>query len=137
MRLQTAVNTSLIAAVILSVAVGCATKEKDPLDDIKSLIPKIEAGLNRRDLAGLQKLGTERFQSNALVVDVFDGRINDSVHVSLSRIQQTGADATLIVNLMSHETPGERRELHLHLQGGERWAITSYEIGAVAADSGS
>jgi hypothetical protein len=128
MRLRFAVNTVLAAVVVGSAVYSCATKEKDPLDDIKSLIPKIEKGLNRRDLAGLKGMGTVQFESNSFVIDVFGEHVRDSVTLSLSRIQQDGAEATLILNMTSRQRAGEKRELHVRLKGGEKWKIDSYEI---------
>lgn len=128
MRPQFTVNTCLAAAVLLGAVTGCAQKEKDPLDDIKSLIPAVESKLNKRDLAGLKGMGTVAFESNALVIDVFGERVRDSVHLSLSRILMDGADATLILNMTSHERAGETRELYFHLKGDGRWKIDRYEV---------
>lgn len=128
MRRQTAVNTNIALAVLACGIGGCAPKDKDPLDELKMLIPKVEEGLNSRDLAALQKIGTEKFASNSLVIDVFGDRVRDSVRLTLSRIQQTGTDATLILNVIPYDPAGEKRELRLRLQGGEKWRIDSYEV---------
>lgn len=128
MRPHFAVNTCLAAAVLLGAAAGCAKKAKDPLDDIKALIPVVETKLNKRDLAGLKGMGTVAFESNALVIDVFGEHVRDSVHLSLSRIQMDGADAALILNMSSHERAGETRELHLFLKGDGKWKIDRYDI---------
>lgn len=114
---------------------GCAKKEKDPLDDIKSLIPIVQQRLNKRDLAGLKGMGTVQFESNAFVIDVFGEHVRDSVELSLSRIQLDGADATLILNMNSRAGAGETRELHLHLKGDGKWKIDRYEIVQPGADS--
>jgi len=39
-----------------------------------------------------------------------------------------GADATLILNMSSHERAGERRELHVFLKGDGKWKIDRYEV---------
>jgi len=135
MHLEIAVNTTLAAAVLIGAITGCATREKDPLDEIKALIPKVEERLNRRDLGGLKGMGTTQFESNAFVIDVFGQHVHDSVSLALSRIQQTGSDATLILNMVSQERAGETRELHLRLKGDGRWKIDSYEVIGPAADT--
>lgn len=135
MRAHFAVNTCLAASVLLGAVTGCAKKAKDPLDNIKALIPVVEAKLNKRDLAGLKGMGTVAFESNALVIDVFGEHVRDSVHLSLSRILMDGADATLILNMSSHERAGETRELHLFLKGDGKWKIDRYEIAEPPADT--
>lgn len=135
MRPHFAVNTCLAAVVLLAAVAGCAKKEKDPLDSIKALIPVIEAKLNKRDLAGLKGMGTVAFESNAMVIDVFGEHVRDSVSLSLSRIQMDGADATLILNMSSHERAGEMRELHIFLKGDGKWKIDRYDISAPQADT--
>lgn len=130
-----AVNTCLAIAVLMAGVTGCAKKEKDPLDDIKSLIPVVEQRLNKRDLAGLKGMGTVNFESNAFVIDVFGQHVRDSVHLSLSRIQMDGLDATLILNMTSREQVEGRRELFLYLKGDGKWKIDRYEIVQPGADS--
>jgi hypothetical protein len=128
MRHQIAVNTILLLVVSTAVLVGCAKKEIDPLDELKMLIPRVENGLNGRDLAALQKLGTDRFESNTLVIDVFGKRVNDSVDLTLSRIQQTGSDAIMYLDLISHDPGQRKRTLQLNIVGGERWRIDSFVV---------
>lgn len=135
MRLQTAVNTCLTTAVLLGALHGCAKEEVDPLEALKSMIPGIEQRLNKRDLAGLKGIGTVQFESNAFIIDVFGEHVRDTVHLGLSRIQQDGTNATLILNMTSQERAGESRELHLHLKGNGKWKIGAYEIIVKAADS--
>ncbi|HWO55952.1 MAG TPA: hypothetical protein VNN55_00115 [bacterium] len=113
---------------------GCRAKTVDPLDRIKALIPEVETRLNRRDLAGLKRMGTERFESNAFVIDIFADRARDSVALALSRIHQDGADATLFLQMTSRQT-GARQELRLHLRGNGRWKIDGYEVVAPGADT--
>ncbi len=129
------VNTGLIAAVIIGALMGCAKKDVDPIAELRSLIPVIEQRLNKRDLAGLKGMGTVAFESNAFVIDVFGEHVRDTVRLTLDRIQQDGADATLILNMASQQRAGEPRLLHIHLRGGGKWKIDSYEITAPAADS--
>ncbi len=135
MRPHLAVNTCLAAIVLLAAVTGCAKKVKDPLEDIKSLIPAVEAKLNKRDLAGLKGMGTVAFESNALVIDVFGEHVRDSVRLSLSRIQMDGAEATLILNMSSLERAGGMRELRLLLKGNGKWKIDRYEIAEPQADT--
>jgi hypothetical protein len=134
MRPSLVVNTTLSLVVLTVATLGCRAKTVDPLDRIKALIPEVESRLNRRDLAGLRRMGTERFESNAFVIDIFSDRVRDSVVLSLSRIQQDGADATLFLDMTSRQT-GARRELHLHLRGNGRWKIDAYELAAPGADT--
>lgn len=135
MRPRSAVNTTLLLAVLGFTVSGCATKEKDPLDEIKSLIPVVEQRLNKRDLAGLKGMGTVQFESNALVIDVFGEHVRDTVHLALSQILQTGSDATLILDMSMRPTMTQGRKLVLELKGGERWRIDSYRILTPDTDS--
>lgn len=128
MRALKLVNAVLFSAVLVMGVLGCAKKTEDPLDDIKAMIPAFEQRLNRRDLAGLQSMGEPGFQSNALVIEVFSGRVADSVKLSLSRIQMDGPEATMILNMDSREWPTLKRELHLFLRGDGKWRINRYEI---------
>ncbi len=128
MRADSVVNAGIVAAVVVAVAGGCAEKEIDPIDQIKSLIPVIEQRLNKRDLAGLKGMGTVQFESNAFVIDVFGEQVRDTVTLSLSRVQIDGADATLMLHLTSLQSPSERRQLNIHLQGDGKWKIDRYEI---------
>lgn len=134
MRPSHAVNTTLSLIVLTVAVLGCRAKTVDPLDRVKALIPEVETRLNRRDLAGLKGMGTERFESNAFVIDIFADRVRDSVTLALSRIQQDGADATLILDMASRQT-GARQELRLHLRGNGRWKIDSYELAAPDTDT--
>ena len=128
MRAHSAVNTTLGVAVLCGMLIACDSKPREPVDEMKSLIPFIEQRLNRRDLGGLKAMGTENFESNSLVIDVFGEHVRDSVCLSLSRIQQDGTDAALILNMSSTERPGEKRELHLDLKGDGKWKIDAFEI---------
>lgn len=135
MCLQFAVNTALAWAVLMGAVSGCAKKEVDPVAELKALIPVIEQRLNKRDLARLKGMGTDNFESNAFVIDVFGEHVRDSVRLSLDRIQQDGTDATLLLNMASMKRPAAGRTLRLHLQGNGKWKIDSYEIIVAPADT--
>lgn len=135
MRRGPVVNRCLSIAVLFGAFTGCATEQTDPVDALKSLIPVVEQRLNKRDLAGLKGMGTVAFESNAFVIDVFGQHVRDSIGLSLDRIQQDGADATLILNMTSGERSGENRKLLLRLHGNGKWKLDSYEVLTGPADT--
>ena len=122
-----AVNALWVMAVFL--VVSCDTKPKDPIVEIKALIPKLQERLNRRDLGGLKGMGTERFEPNALLIAVFGTRVRDSVELGLKSINQTGKDATLFLSVKFHgDTLTPARELQLPLVAGRLWWIDGFQF---------
>lgn len=128
-RLSLAIVVNGLWAAAVFLLISCDTGPKDPIDEIKALIPKVQERLNRRDLGGLKGMGTERFEPNAFVIAVFGDRARDSVDLALKRINQVGKDATLILSVRfrgDNATPA--RELQLPLVAGRRWWIDGFEF---------
>ena len=128
-RLSRAVAVNGLWAVAVLLLISCDTKPKDPIDEIKALIPKLQQRLNRRDVGGLKGMGTDRFESNSLVIAVFGDRARDSVDLTLKRINQVGKDATLILSVRFRgDVTTPVRELRLPLVAGRKWWIDGFEF---------
>lgn len=134
-RLQQAVNTPLAIGVLVWAISGCTAEEKDPIDQIKDLVPGIEERLNDRDRSGLRRMGTKVFDPDRLLVELFAGNDRDSVDLALSRVQIDGPEATLLITVSSRARAGERRELRLQLRHDGKWKLEGHQIMVPDADS--
>lgn len=128
-RWTRAIVVNALWAVAVLLVVSCDRRPKDPIVEIKALIPKLQERLNRRDLGGLKGMGTDRFEPNALLIAVFGSRVRDSVELGLKRINQTGKDATLFLSVKFYgDTLTPARELQLPLVAGRLWWIDGFQF---------
>jgi len=122
-----------VAAVGFGLAIwgaGCARKRTDPVDALKAMVPQIEAALNRRDIAALQRFGTPHFASNRLVVDVFGANPTDTVDLRVKHLVQMPGEAQLVLRIVSgtEQVKGAGRLLTLQMAGNGKWRIDGYTI---------
>jgi hypothetical protein len=120
------------AALLLTAAAiaGCSKKPVDPIEYVKALIPKIQDGLNRRDIAGLQALGRSKFEANRFITDVFTHGVEGDVSLSLARIRHVTGEVSLSMNAaFGPDGSGGLKELKIQFGGGDdEWKITTYTL---------
>jgi hypothetical protein len=122
-----------VAAVGFGLAIwgaGCDRKRTDPVDALKALVPQIEAALNRRDIAALQRLGTPHFASNRLIIDVFGANPADTVDLRVKHLVQMPGEAQLVLSTVSgtEQVKGAGRLLTLQMVGNGEWHIDGYTV---------
>lgn len=107
---------------------GCGKKEPpDPIEYVKSLIPVIEEGLNRRDIAGLKKLGTTKFEANAFINDVFSRGVEGNVAFHLKRVRHVTGEVSLTLQAtFGQGGRGGEKELKIQFVGEHPWRIDAY-----------
>ncbi|MEW5873660.1 MAG: hypothetical protein AB1752_00585 [Candidatus Zixiibacteriota bacterium] len=119
-----------IAITLGILLTGCSKEPVDPIEYVKSLIPKIQDGLNRRDIAGLKKLGTSQFEPNRFITDVFTHGVEGDVALSLVRIRHVTGEVALNLNAaFGPNGRGGLKELKIQFVGSEEdgdWKITTY-----------
>ena len=124
----------ILATMLFS---DCAPKPRDSVEVLKAMVSKIENALNRRDVGGLQKMGTSRIDSNRFVIDVFDGNPADSVNLKIRRILlPKPTEAEVIIDAVVG--PGSARRLKnmtIHFVDNGNWKIDTYTCRNMPTDS--
>ena len=123
------VSIALIGLFCGVLAGGCARKRVDPVDALKAMVPRMEAALNRRDIAALQKLGTSQFASNRLIIDVFGANRTDTVDLQIKHLTQLPGKAQLTLGIVARgEEDLAVGMLTLQMVGDGNWRIDSYDL---------
>ena len=117
----------LLAACCIALA-GCSKKEEDPVEYVKAMIPKIQQGLNDRDIAGLKSLGTSKFEANRFITDVFAHGVHGDVTLELVRVRSVPGDVRLILRALFDGGQGGVKELSLFYAGERDWKIDTYSL---------
>jgi len=108
---------------------GCSKPPVDPVEQANALIPKIADGLNRRDIGALKDLGTDRFEPNRFLADVFSHGVKGDVTLSLYRFRQVPGETKLVLTAtFGVGEIGGRKELTLTLAGDKVLKVDLYSL---------
>lgn len=123
----------LVVVGAVMILTGCG-EPPDPVDEIRSLVPKIQEALNARDIGGLRRLGTGNLAANRFIIDAFEGGGEGRITLRFKRVSLRPEDTEL--NLLAHldtaTDPDEERTLTIFLEGNGRWRIDSYRFGSTS-----
>ena len=123
---------ALCAVIVMassSILSGCSKKEVDPVEYVKAMIPKIQDGLNRRDIAGLQALGTSKFEANSFITDVFTHGVEGDVTLAMTRVRHVPGNLFMILSAsFGNGGSGGAKELTIYFAGEKKWKIDSYSL---------
>ncbi|MBD3298639.1 MAG: hypothetical protein GF341_08300 [candidate division Zixibacteria bacterium] len=116
----------LFGAVLFA---GCGEEEDvDPVVKIKGKIPVIERSLNRNDLETLAEMGTDRFEPERFVQDVFSRGVSGDVLLKFQRVRVFPGESEL--TLLAHfgdRSQGGIKELTIGL-AGEDYKLDTYTL---------
>lgn len=118
---------ALLAACCIALT-GCSKKEEDPVEYVKAMIPKIQQGLNDRDIAELKSLGTAKFEANRFITDVFTHGVHGDVSLELVRVRSVPGDVRMILRTLFDGGKGGVKELTLFYAGDKDWKIDTYSL---------
>jgi hypothetical protein len=108
---------------------ACSKPPVDPVDQVRVLIPKLVDALNKRDLAALKKLGTDKFEPNRFVTDVFAHGVQGEVTLSMTRFRQVPGENKLGLSaIFGADQSGGIKDLTLFLVGEKVLKIDTYTL---------
>jgi hypothetical protein len=118
----------MILALCFLLLSGCSKKEVDPVEYAKAMIPQIQDGLNKRDIAALQELGTSNFEANGFITDVFTHGVGGDVVLSMIRVRHVPGNLFMILRATFGDGSGGVKELTIYFAGEKKWKIDTYSL---------
>ncbi|GAB4325826.1 MAG: hypothetical protein Kow0074_19890 [Candidatus Zixiibacteriota bacterium] len=109
--------------------VGCGKKEDvDPVVELKNRIPAIEKAINTRDLEALADMGTDFFDPEPFLNDLYSHGVRGDVTLRFQRVRMfpDEAELTLIAHF-GRNSSGGIKELMFGLKG-EDYKINTYTL---------
>ncbi len=129
-RTSIAKGLSLLVLLALSGVVlsGCSKKKVDPIEYVKAMIPRIQKGLNDRDIPALRDMGTTKFEANGFINDVYSRGVRGDVSLALIRVRYVPGDLHMILRATFGGGSGGVKELTLYFAGENKWKIDTYGL---------
>jgi hypothetical protein len=119
-------STLVLVLVALS---GCSKPPADPVEQCRDMIPKLIEAINKHDLGTLKSLGTEKFEPNRFMADLYAHGVNGSVLLSLLRFRQVPGENALTLNAsFGKDGSGGLKTLILYLVGDKVLKIDTYTL---------
>ena len=119
----------LSLAVMAAAMAGCSKKEYDPVEAVKSQIPEIVQALNTRDLQALKDLGTDRFEPESFVDDVYRHGVRGDVAPTFQRLRSLPGEAKLVVTAsFGPNGSGGVKELTINFVGKDELKMDTYSL---------
>lgn len=121
--------TTLVLLFGATLFQGCGEEEEiDPVVGIKAKIPVIERALNTRDLETLEEMGTDRFEPDRFVEDVFSHGVQGDVLLRFQRVRVFPGESELtLIAHFGERSQGGIKELTIGL-AGEDFKLDSYSL---------
>jgi len=118
-----------VVALGTMILIGCSKPPVDPVEQANALIPKVADGLNRRDIGALKDLGTDRFEPNRFITDVFAHGVQGSVTLAMKRFRQVPGENKLVLSAtFGTGESGGVKDLTLLLVGEKVLKIDLYSL---------
>lgn len=133
-RRLTVLSTIVLLGAVLA---GCPKPPLDPVEQCRILLPKITEGINKHDLAALKELGTDAFDPNVFVRDVFAHGYSGEVTLAFQRYRSVPGESRLVINVeFGQGQSGGVKELTLYLAGDKKLKIDTYSLSDIKLPSG-
>jgi len=124
-----AMYTVLCVTIVCCGMTDCSQRERDPVVEIRGMVPKIEEALNRRAIGDLRGLGTRRLEANRFIMECFGGREDFPVVLRFRNFKISGTVAQLELGAsFESPEPSHERTLNLTLHDTGHWEIDSFEF---------
>ena len=119
--------TALVFVLVLACLAGCSKKEFDPVASVKAQIPEIAKAINSRDLDALKDMGTDRFDPERFMDDMYRHGVRGDVSLALKRVRYVPHEAKMVVKAsFGPDGSGGVKELTINFVGENEMKMDTY-----------
>ncbi|MBI5867315.1 MAG: hypothetical protein HZB43_03355 [candidate division Zixibacteria bacterium] len=127
----------LSVLIVLGAQLAGCSRPVDPVEQCRVLIPKLTDAINKHDLYALKDLGSDKFEPNNFVKDLFAHGYSGAVTIAFQRFRAVTGENRMTVNVgFGPNQSGGLKELTIYFTGEKKLKIDTYSFSDVRLPSG-